>query len=108
MLLFKARFLDLIRTGRKVQTVRCWRRRPPAVGSVQRVHRLGALRITGVDHITPADLTDEDARADGFGSLAELHGAIRECYGAGPPPAGARWYRIRFAFLGADERPAHP
>lgn len=35
-----------------------------------------AARVTAVEQVRRRDLTEEQARADGFGSLSELHDAL--------------------------------
>ena len=95
MLLFKKKFLDAIRSGRKTQTVRLWRGCRVRPGQLSFVPGLGYLRITAVDCIQLEALTDEDARLDGFDSAAALLAEIRSLY-AERLNAGYRTFRIRF------------
>jgi hypothetical protein len=104
MLFFKARFLELIRAGRKRQTIRIWERARVKVGQVAYVPGLGAhrLRITAVDPIVRlADLTAADAEADGFRSCRAMLAEIRRLYPAAVRE-GRQIYRIRFKLVGAE------
>jgi hypothetical protein len=81
MLLFKKKFLELIRSGTKTQTVRIWPKHRVKVGQKDFVPGLGAVRITGFEAIRPEELTDADARADGFETIEALLKELRETYG---------------------------
>jgi hypothetical protein len=94
-LLFKKCFHPLIAQGRKRATIRRWVRCSLSAG--QRVFSpgVGGLIIASCQMIQLDDLTDSDAAADGFDSLAELKSTLRRLY----PQAdcdGKHWYRIRF------------
>jgi hypothetical protein len=45
------------------------------------------VRITKLRYLSLADLTDDDAIADGFSSRTELANALRKIYGPLPPDA---------------------
>jgi len=81
MLLFKKKFLDAIRNGKKTQTVRIWPKRRLKVGQREFVPGLGKVEIVGFDAVRPTDLTDADARADGFESREALLVELRQIYG---------------------------
>jgi hypothetical protein len=89
MLLFKKKFLESIRTGDKTQTVRLWKYRRMRPGQRSYIPGAGYIRVHAVDEVELADLTDEDARLDGFESADALR-------------AGYRAYRVRFA-IAPDE-----
>ncbi len=97
MLLFKARFLDLIRAGRKTQTIRLWRHPRVKPGQLAYVPGLDRrLRILTVRRLPSlATLTRADARADGFPSRRALLSEIRRLY---PHPADRKIWRVRFAY----------
>ena len=76
MLLFKKRFLDAIRSGQKTQTIRLWRHRKMRAGQRSYIPGAGYIRIDAVDEVQLADLTDDDARPDGFPSAVELRAEI--------------------------------
>ena len=82
MLLFKKKFLELIASGAKRQTVRVWPKRRLRAGQREFVPGLGRIRITAFEPVRPEALTDEDALLDGFASrgalLAELRRESRE------------------------------
>jgi len=96
MLLFKKKFLDLIASGAKRQTVRVWPKRRLRAGQVEFVPGLGRVRVTAFEPVRPLDLTDEDAVLDGFESREALLGELRALYG---DRLGAiSCFRIRFTF----------
>jgi len=95
MLLFKKKFLAAIRSREKTQTVRIWRACRMRAGQRSYIPGVGYIRITAVDHAPLAELTEEDARLDGFSSRADLVAEIERIYPQGLSD-GARPYRIRF------------
>jgi len=96
MLLFKKKFLDLIRSGAKCQTVRVWPKRRLRPGQVEFVPGLGRIRVTAFEPLCPADLSEEDARLDGFESRDALLAELQALYGARLD--GLPCFRIRFAY----------
>jgi hypothetical protein len=95
MLLLKRHLVDLVRTGKKRQTIRLWSRAMLHAGQISYTPGLGRMKITGVDILpTLAALTEADARADGFDSLAALLDEIRRIYG--DAPQGRTIFRIQF------------
>jgi hypothetical protein len=95
MLLFKKKFLEAIREGRKTQTVRLWRACRFRTGQRSYIPGVGYIRITAIDAVRLEDLTDEDAVLDGFPSAAALMEEIRTLY-ADRLNQGYQAYRIRF------------
>lgn len=102
MLLFKKRFLDAIRSGRKSQTVRVWRRCRMKAGQKSYIPGVGYIRINAVDRVELDELTDEDAALDGFDTAELLRAEIRQLY---PEPQSSEWqtYRIRFRLMTPEE-----
>ncbi len=97
MMLLKKHLVELVRRGRKRQTIRLWTRAMVCAGGVSYTPGLGRMRITAVDELAGLGaLTRADAVADGFGSLRELLGEIERIYGGEGVPAGRRVYRVRF------------
>jgi len=96
MLLFKKKFLDLIRSGAKCQTVRIWPTRRLRPGQAEFVPGLGRIRVTAFEAVLPADLSEEDARLDGFESRDALLAELRALYG--DRLDGLPCFRIRFAY----------
>jgi len=108
MLLLKRHLVELVRAGKKRQTIRLWARPIVRPGQISFSPGLGRLRITAVDELDSLEaLTEADARADGFDSLADLLTELRSIYA--PPPAAKRHrypkisrkrdqriYRVRF------------
>ncbi len=61
----------------------------------------GYIRITQVEEVDLKNLTDEDARPDGFETADELRAELAELY-AEKFAAGYRAYRVAFHLLDAD------
>ena len=100
MLLFKKKFLEAIRTGEKTQTVRLWKYRRMRPGQRSYIPGAGYIRVHAVDEVELPDLTDEDARLDGFDSGDALRAEIAALY-PGQLAGGYRAYRVRFAIANA-------
>jgi hypothetical protein len=82
MLLLKRHLVQLVREGRKRQTVRLWTRAAVRAGQISFTPGLGRMKILAVDVLPSLDaLTEEDARADGFETLRDLRAEIRKIYG---------------------------
>jgi len=96
MLLFKKKFLDPIRSGAKCQTIRIWPTRRLRPGQAEFVPGLGRIRVTAFEAVRPADLSEEDARLDGFESRETLLAELRALYGDRLDSLPC--FRIRFAY----------
>ncbi len=95
-LLFKKCFWKPIRDGQKRSTIRRWDR--PRLRAGQRVYSLGLgwLVIESIEVIEdPALLSLDDARADGFNSVSELHKTLIEMY-PNKSGDGKTWFLLRF------------
>ncbi len=103
MLLFKKKFLDAIRSGEKTQTIRLWKHRRMRSGQRSYIPGIGPIQITSVETIELDDLTEEDARRDGFDSAQALREEIDAIYAADSERAEYQPYRVRFKLL--DEKP---
>jgi len=101
MLLFKKKFLDAIRSGKKRQTIRVWKHRRMRSDQRSFIPGVGYIHILAVDPVKLESLTNEDARLDGFASAAEMLTEIRELY-AEQVAAGLQAYRIRFEICSAE------
>jgi hypothetical protein len=102
MLLFKKRFLPAIRQGEKSQTIRLWKWRRMRPGQRSYIPGAGYIRITAVDEVPLDQLTDEDARLDGFPNAEELRLEIDRLYPT-QLAEGYRSYRIRFVLLPPEQ-----
>jgi hypothetical protein len=98
VLLFKKKFLDLIRQGRKTQTVRLWKWRKMKPGQRSYIPGAGYIRVESVDEVSLEQLTDDDARLDGFDSAPALRAEIEQLYPK-ELAAGHHVFRIRFNLL---------
>lgn len=103
MLLFKKKFLDAIREGRKTQTVRLWRACRFRTGQRSYIPGVGYILITAIDAVRLEDLTDEDASLDGFPSAAALLQEIHTLY-ADRLNQVYQAYRIRFQRVDATKK----
>lgn len=105
MLMFKKCYFEAIRAGAKTATLRYWSRRMVKPGSVHLAPGLGRLRIESVQPRRLEDLTEADARDDGFDSVAQLRAALAELY-ADDARRSRSLYQVRFSYLGRADRPA--
>lgn len=103
MILLKKKFLALVRSGEKRQTIRLWPKRRLRPGQGEFIPGLGRIRITAFERVAPADLTDEDARLDGFASREALLEELQSLYGE--DLSGAPCFRIRFTYPADEEGP---
>ncbi len=92
---FKEKFMDLLRSGKKTATIRL--QCPYKKGQEVFVHCggriIGTAKIIDIEEKRLDELTDEDAKADGFESREELLEEIRRLYGN-----PEKVYVIRFRF----------
>jgi len=102
MLLFKKKFLPSIRCGKKTQTIRLWKHRMMKPGQRSYIPGAGYIRVTGVEEVDLAELTDDDAQPDGFGSADELRSELVRLYST-KLEAGYRAYRVAFRLLDGSE-----
>jgi len=100
MLMMRKEYFDAVRAGAKTTTLRFWRHARVRAGTVHTVRGLGRLHIEAVRDVDLADLTDADARADGFESLGALRRALGRHY-APEDRTGRTLYHVRFTYLGA-------
>ena len=103
MLLFKKKFLPAIRRGEKTQTIRLWKHRRLRPGQRSYIPGIGAIRILAVDEVHLEELTDDDARPDGFDTADALRGEIGQLY-PDRVAAGCKAFRIRFHLLSAQRQ----
>jgi len=96
MLLLKRHLIDLVRAGKKRQTIRLWKTRRLRPGQIAFTPGLGRLKIIAIDQLASLSaLTAADARADGFASKKSLLAEIRAIYGT-PLPTDRLIFRIQF------------
>jgi hypothetical protein len=98
MLLFKKKFLDAIRDGQKTQTIRLWKFRRMKVGQRSYIPGVGYIGVDAVDQVELGELTDDDARLDGFADMAALQSELETLY-ADRLDAGEGVFRVRFHVL---------
>ena len=103
VILLKKKFLDLVRSGAKRQTIRVWPRRRLRPGQREFIPGLGRIRITAFERVSPEDLTDEDARLDGFETADQLRAEIVQLYPK-QLAAGHHAYRIAFHLLPEEQQ----
>ncbi len=92
---FKHKYEDLLRSGKKTATIRL--QCPFKEGQEVFVHCggkiIGTAKILNVEEKRLEELTEEDAKADGFSSLKELLEELKSLYGN-----PEKVYVIRFEF----------
>ena len=106
MLLFKKKFLQAIRAGEKTQTIRLWKHRRMRAGQRSYIPGVGAIRVTFVEEVELARLSDADARPDGFASADQLRSEIARLYPQ-QLAAGYRAYRIGCELARQESQPEH-
>ena len=95
--MLKKHLVRLVREGKKRQTIRLWARPVVRVGQISYTPGLGRMKITAVDQLANLSaLTEADARADGFESLAALKAEIRKIYGGQSQIGSRAIFRIKF------------
>ncbi len=102
MLLFKKKYLEAIRSGRKTQTVRIWKHRRMRSGQRSYIPGVGYIDVISVEEIEIDDLDDDDAQRDGFASAAELRRELTELY-ADKLGDGYQAYRVIFQLRAREE-----
>jgi hypothetical protein len=103
MLLFKKKFLPEIREGTKTQTIRLWKHRRMRAGQRSYVPGAGYIRVTAVEPVELDNLTDEDARPDGFATAKALREELARLYPR-QLADGHQAYRIVFHLLPPEEQ----
>ena len=98
MLMMKKKYFGAIRAGVKTTTLRFWLRPMVRPGEVHTVRGLGRLRIDAVRCVGLAELTEADARADGFDDLGALRRALGRHY-TPEEQSNRTLYQVRFAYL---------
>jgi hypothetical protein len=107
MLLFKKKFLEAIRGGEKTQTIRLWVRPRMAGGQRSYIPGIGYIRIKSVEQVDLHDLTDDDARPDGFPTADALRAEIQAIYSQ-YPDRGQKAYRIKFVLAPDETKQVRP
>ena len=95
MLLFKKKFIELIRSGEKTQTIRLWKRPRMRAGQRSYIPGIGYISILSVEQVELERLTDADAVPDGFATAELLRDEIRSIY-ADELAEGQKAFRVRF------------
>jgi hypothetical protein len=95
-MLFRTNDLKAIIAGERTLAFRRWKRPTAKAGSLVRT-QLGLVGIDAVEEIDPAALTEADAQAAGYESLAALRAMFDSQEGV--------CYRIRLHYAGPDTRP---
>jgi len=80
MLLFKEKYIEKIRNGEKTQTIRLWKHRRMRVGQRSYIPGVGYIAITHVERVELDDLTDTEARLDGFPTPDALRAELCTLY----------------------------
>ncbi len=83
MILFKPEHVDMILSGRKTQTRRIWKKPRAKVGAVHLAKTkmlsreyFAKLRILDVYREFPSDISDDDARAEGYDDASAYSAAF--------------------------------
>jgi len=103
MLLFKKRFIEAINRGEKTQTIRLWKHRRLRAGQRSYIPGAGYIRVDAVEATRLEELTEDDARLDGFDSLADMLREIHTLYDA-RAIAERTCFRVRFHLLPGETK----
>ena len=84
-MLFKPEFIELIKSGRKTQTRRLWKTAHVRVGGVydartklfERASVFARIQVLSLRREKIAEISEDDARAEGFASRVEFLKAFR-------------------------------
>ena len=98
MLLFKQKFIEKIKSGTKIQTIRLWRYCRMKPGQRSYVPGVGYICIDSIERVELAQLTDDDAVLDGFPTADLLREEIYTLYGIDALKK-LRAYKIQFSVL---------
>ena len=96
MLLFKKKFIELIKKGEKTQTIRLWRHCQLRPGQRSYIPGIGYIAILSVEPVEINALTDADAKPDGFSSAKLLRKELQKIY-ASEIKRGHKAYRVCFS-----------
>jgi len=106
MLLFQKRFHAGLVGGTVTFTFRQWERPHVRPGGLYRVHPIGVVRVDAVDAVRVGEITEAEALAAGFSSLAEMLEYMRPAAKGAFGDDTSVW-RIRLRHAGeADHVPA--
>lgn len=101
---FKKKFYEAIRSGQKTQTIRLWKFRQVKPGQKSLIPGVGPIEIDAVEEVFLENLTDEDAKPDGFETVAALRAELEAIYG---PSLSGKLFRVRFHLL-EEKSPSKP
>lgn len=82
-ILFKRKFLDLIISGKKTQTIRNWKNTKIQIGEVVEATNIKDgvnIIINSINKKKFSEVTEEEAILDGFQSLKELKEEVSKIY----------------------------
>ena len=97
-LLFKRKFFEAIRRGRKTTTLRRWKSCALEPGGRATTPGLGVLRILDCRRVELESLKEADAKADGFESLSDLNETLKRLY-PNLKRDGKQWYKVSFKLV---------
>ena len=103
MLLFKKKFINLILSGEKTQTVRLWRHSRVRAGQRSYIPGVGYITIDSVGVVRLEDLTDADAQLDGFPTADDLRTELHALYEE-EIQKGFQAFQVRFTRLPEEEQ----
>lgn len=92
-MLLKREILDAIQRGEITLQFRRWTRPSVKPGGTLKT-KVGLLRIGRIDEMSPADVTEADARKAGFHDVAEFHKWL------GTMKQGPLFHRIEVSYIG--------
>jgi hypothetical protein len=101
VLLFKKAFFEGLTSGAITLTFRRWQKPHVRPGGRYRCHPIGVLEVDAIERVTVARISEDDARACGFATRAELIGYLAEL---GPLDDATEVYRVALHHGGDGDR----
>ena len=101
MLLFKKAFFEGLTSGAITLTFRRWQKPHVRPGGRYRCHPIGVLEVDAVELVTVDRISEDDARACGFATRAELVAYLGEL---GPLDDATEVYRVALHHGGDGDR----
>lgn len=102
-MLFKPEHVEMILAGRKTQTRRAWKRPMAKVGGVYKVRTKlmtpeyhCKIEVTAIRKERLGDITEEDARKEGYASISEYYDVWERINGRGSWNPNQEVYVIDF------------
>jgi hypothetical protein len=106
MITFTRQMWDAVREGRKTQTRRLWKKRRALPGSIHQVRSpgqfgpiVGSIRVLSVRMQCLGNVTEAEARAESFDTLADFHAYLASLHKGKPLDRDTIVWALEFEVL---------